>query len=205
MDAKNFEDLLFNFRWQLTILLLGIIVTLIGLLIHFNIGEDNSIEVLNEASVQDEETNIVVEVSGAVVNPGVYSLIPNSRVEDALKAAGGFKEEDTLWVSKFLNRADFLKDGQKIFIPSINQSSNESASNLTGSGGVLSSQKESQIKYININTASQSELETLWGIGPVYALKIIEQRPYSEINELVSKGVLKQNVYDKNKDLLTVY
>ena len=60
-------------------------------------------------------------------------------------------------------------------------------------------------KLININTASQKELESLWGIGPVYAQNIIEHRPYSKVDELIEKKILKTNVYDRNKDTLTVY
>src|SRR3989344_1087747 len=58
---------------------------------------------------------------------------------------------------------------------------------------------------ININTASQSELESLWGIGPVYAQNIIEQRPYSSVEELLTKKIIKQNVYDRVKDQISVY
>ncbi|EKD47123.1 MAG: helix-hairpin-helix DNA-binding motif-containing protein, partial [uncultured bacterium] len=60
-------------------------------------------------------------------------------------------------------------------------------------------------KLININAASQSELETLWGIGPVTAQNIIEQRPYSSVEELLSKKIIKQNVYDKIKDQIAVW
>ncbi len=58
---------------------------------------------------------------------------------------------------------------------------------------------------ININGASQKELESLWGIDPVTAQNIIEQRPYSSVEELLNKKILKTNVYETNKDKLTVY
>ena len=58
---------------------------------------------------------------------------------------------------------------------------------------------------IDINTASQEELESLWGIGPVYAQNIIEQRPYSNVEELLTKKVIRSDIYEKNKDKLTVY
>jgi len=58
---------------------------------------------------------------------------------------------------------------------------------------------------ININTASQNQLESLWGIGPVTAQNIIEQRPYSTVEELLNKKILKTNVYETNKDKLSVY
>ena len=74
-----------------------------------------------------------------------------------------------------------------------------------GSGGVLGTDLGGQIKPVNINSASQSELEGLWGIGPVYAQNIIEHRPYSKVEELIEKKILKTNVYDRNKETLTVY
>jgi len=52
-------------------------------------------------------------------------------------------------------------------------------------------------ELININSASQKELETLWGIGPVYVQKITEQRHYSSVEDLITKKIIKQNVYEK--------
>jgi len=57
----------------------------------------------------------------------------------------------------------------------------------------------------NVNSANQSELEDLTGIGPVYAQSIIEHRPYSNVEELVSKGALKKSVFEKIKDSVTAY
>ena len=58
---------------------------------------------------------------------------------------------------------------------------------------------------VNINTATLKELDTLPGIGPVYGQNIIEHRPYSTVEELLSKAVLKKNVYEKIKDKVSVY
>jgi competence protein ComEA len=63
-----------------------------------------------------------------------------------------------------------------------------------GAGTVNSS------RLVSVNTSSQSELEKLNGIGPVYATNIIEHRPYSDIQELVSKGAISQKVLDKIKN-----
>jgi competence protein ComEA len=79
-----------------------------------------------------------------------------------------------------------------------------SASNSGVDQSVSSTFKAENGELININTASASELESLWGIGPVYAQNIIEHRPYSKVEELLEKKVLKENVYERNKSLLTV-
>ncbi len=58
---------------------------------------------------------------------------------------------------------------------------------------------------VNVNTASSAELDELWGIGPVTAEKVINGRPYGSVEELLTKKVLKSNVYERNKDKLAVY
>jgi len=144
---------------------------------------------------------IVVEVVGAVQKPGVYELTSDARVEDALIAAGGVSAEaDRAWMEKTLNRAARLVDGQKIYIPEVEESRQEGSV-----GGYQSVSSDRGSVGVNVNTASQKELEGLWGIGPVYAQNIIEQRPYSTVEELLTRKILKRNVYERNKDRLTVY
>ncbi|MBI2012688.1 ComEA family DNA-binding protein [Candidatus Curtissbacteria bacterium] len=131
---------------------------------------------------------IVVHVDGAVAAPGVYKLTTDSRIGDAIKAAGGFaKDADTAKV----NLAAKIADGQKILIPKKGEAD---VKGLSLDGGL-----------ININTASEKELDTLPGIGPVTAQKIIASRPYSDSGELLSKKVVSGSVYEKIKGLITVF
>ena len=208
LRSFNFDEFIFKYRWPLTFFLIGAI--LVGLGVFFakestNLAGDK-VEVLESATeVQEKGSELVVEVAGSVVTPGVYKLASGARIEEALIAAGGVSENaDREWMEKFLNRAAKVTDGQKIYIPKVGEevkgnASITSSSSSSGGGGEVSG------GLININTATQKELETLWGIGPVYAQNIIEQRPYSSVEELLSKKVVKQNVYDKNKETLTVY
>lgn len=209
MDASVFEKLLYKFRWQVSAVLLGMLFVGIGILVNNNLGSSPSVEIIENSRSEDSETDstqIVVEVAGAVNKPGVYKFGLDDRVNDAIEAAGGFSTDvDESWTNRFLNKASFLEDGQKIFVPSVNQSGDKSASNFTGVLGSENGGGDSQTKYVNINTASKSQLESLWGIGHVYAQKIIEQRPYSSVEELLERGIIKQNVYDRNKDKMTVY
>lgn len=203
----NFDEFLFKYRWSLTLLLIGAI--LVGFGVIFAKGGANlsstKVEVLESATeTQDIGSEIVVEVSGAVESPGVYKFSLESRVEDVLIAAGGVSvDADRGWMEKFLNRAAKISDGQKIYIPREGEEVKSTTSNGNpdedATGGVAGD------GLININTASQKELESLWGIGPVYAQNIIEQRPYSSIEELLTRKILKRNVYERNKDRLTVY
>src|SRR3990167_11457681 len=89
---------------------------------------------------------ISVDVSGAVINPGVYQLDESKRIEDAVLAAGGLTETaNGEYVSKYLNMAQKLSDGMKIYIP------------LAGeqySGTVAGTTIQNKV---NINTATQAE------------------------------------------------
>lgn len=131
---------------------------------------------------------ISIDISGAVVSPGVYALPAGSRVLDGLKAAGGLSTEaDSDWVAKNLNLATVLKDADKLYLPK--------------SGEVISTKSGSRL--ININTASQDELDSLPGVGLSTAKKIVDARPYSAIEELVAKKVVGQTLFQKIKDQIT--
>ena len=209
-QSINWENLLYKFRLQISLALIGAVLIGSGVLIFKNasdVGNDR-VEVLETSTgVQDESLEVVVEIVGAIENPGVYKLPNGSRVEDVLIKAGGISADaDRNWMEKSLNRAAKIVDGQKIFIPRHDEQSTVlSANNMGGYQSVSSSFSGQNSGSVNINTASQSELESLWGIGPVYAQNIIEQRPYSNTEELLSKKIIKTNVYERIKEEITVY
>ena len=205
------DNLLERFRVPLIFVLSGLLLVGVSVL-YANKGRlgSSKVEIADVATDSGEVREIIIEVSGAVEKPGVYRLSLGSRVEDALILAGGLSENaDRTWVEKTLNRAAKLIDGQKIYIPIIgigNKQTNTSTAintevDQTTSPKVLSEKGT----LVNINTASLKELDALPGIGPVYAQTITEQRPYSNTEELLTKGVLKAYVYEKIKNLITVY
>lgn len=201
------DDFFFKYRYPLLIVLFGL--TLIGLGVLFSRGAGNlsetKIEVLDSTTeAQNPLSDLVVEISGQVEKPGVYRLPFGSRVEDLLIAAGGLAAgADRNWVERNLNRAAKLSDGQKIYLPK--QSESMSAKNERGIKMYQGNLEVTGEGLVNINTASLSQLDKLPGIGPVYGQNIIEHRPYSTIEELLSKGVLKKSVYEKIKDKITIY
>lgn len=147
-------------------------------------------------NVAPQESKITVDVEGAVIKPGVYSLNSSARVKDALIATGGLSSDaDRGWVAKNLNLALKLSDSMKIYIPF--QGDNKVQGTTSSIGGSLIS------SLININSATLSELDSLPGIGPVTAQKIVDGRPYSSINDLLSKKILKSSVFEKIKDKIT--
>lgn len=207
-DAKS-EDLLLKFRYPLLILFLGLILVGLGLLFYksgYNLS-GTKVEVLNATTEGQTKSLITVEVSGEVEKPGVYTLEPESRIEDALILAGGISANaDRLWVEKYLNRAAKLSDGQKVYIPKVNKQSESRSANVSGGDQTVSTAPEGNFSgLVNINAASPKELDRLPGIGPVYAQNIIDHRPYSDTSELLSKAILRKSVYENIKSLITVY
>ncbi len=186
-------------------ILLGLILIGFGVIAYkidlFASGD--SVEVLTPTTEPQNNNQIVVEITGAVEKAGVFKLGSGARIDDLLISAGGLSvDADRNWVEKNINRAAKLVDGQKLYI----YHSGESSAN--NNGGIK--QYQEVIGYsvqglVNINTGSQSELEKLVGIGPVYAQKIIEGRIYSNVEELVTKGVISQKVFEKIKNEISVY
>ena len=135
-------------------------------------------EVENKISETEDKEKIIIYITGAVQNEGVYELDENSRIADSIEKAGGLTEEADI---KNLNLAYVLEDGMKIYVPKKSDNINEiedntdtyvskENSNASDSKNTSSSTQNSKI---NINTATQAELETLPGIGPSIAMKII--------------------------------
>jgi len=152
-------------------------------------SSDEKIE--NSASVS---AKMMIDVSGAVRLPGVYSLRVGSRVIDAITSAGGMTEEaDTDAVAVTINQASILSDGAKVYIPI---QGSETSAVLSGETVVT--------KTISINTASADQLDTLSGVGPVIAKKIIDNRPYTKLEDLVTKKAIGQSLFDKLKPQLTL-
>ncbi len=115
-----------------------------------------------------------------------------------LTIAGGLSADaDREWAAKNINMAMKLVDGAKIYIPKAEVSTGE----------VLSIKKQvlREAEKININSASESELDTLWGVGPATAKKIIDGRPYQKPEELLQKKIVKSNVWEAIKDKITVF
>ena len=168
--------------------------------------------------VEEESQKIIVHVSGAVNKEGIVELDADSRISDAIDKAEGLAENaDT----KKINLAFKLEDGMKIYIPKIGENTEESvgmnaidetSKYITSSGDVLQedgeSEKKNQAGKVNINTATQTELETLPGIGPSTSLKIIDYREengnFQSIEEIKEVSGIGDAKYENIKDLICV-
>ncbi len=140
---------------------------------------------------------VVVEVSGAVARPGVYSLPAGSRVSDAIAMAGGYSADvDPRVAEAQLNLAAKLVDAQSIHLPRRGENGAPSGSPGAASTGL-----------VNLNTASSEQLDTLPGIGPVTAQKIIaarQQQPFASVDDLVKRKIVSASTLAKLRSLVTV-
>jgi competence protein ComEA len=142
-----------------------------------------------------------IYVVGAVQNPDArLSLPPGSRVEDAIEAAGGALGTANLSV---VNLAQTLQDGDMIFVPSVEETfSGETV------GQDISTPTPNAPRLVNINTATQEELETLPGIGPSRAQDIIAYReangPFESVDDLENVSGIGPATIDGFRDRVTV-
>jgi len=144
------------------------------------------------------EKPVIVYITGAVPRPGVYALPKDARIQDAISAAGGFLAEAD---KSQINLAALLEDGQKLDIPYI-----EGASPVLGTP--VPSVVASTTELVNINTGSSAELDTLPGIGPTTAQKIIDYReqngPFINTEDIINVPGIGPGTYERIKNLITV-
>lgn len=143
-----------------------------------------------------EPSPVVVYVSGAVLRPNVYTLPGGSRVVAAVEAAGGAQAGADL---TRLNLARIIVDGEQIHIPKEGDSAVPAGSGLTTVPGETK---------VNINTATQQELETLPGIGPVKAGDIIAYRtqngPFKKIADIMNVKGIGEKTFESLKDFMRI-
>lgn len=166
---------------------------------------ENSENVNNSNLEGLNDNSIVVYVCGAVKENKVVTLEENSRVCDAIDAVGGLTKDADL---TNINLAYILEDGEKIYIPKIGEE--VKTESITSSSSSYSTYSSSSVKNnkININKATQTELETIPGVGPSTALKILDYREkngkFSSIEDIKNVSGIGDAKYEKMKDYITV-
>lgn len=204
-----------KFKWVDGLLILGILLVMVGIGMNFkdNFWEKGEIKVTSKnisitptfRQAQGEQVDIqvdrevMIDISGEVINPGVYRLMGEVRVNDALIKAGGLSAKaDRDWVAKNLNLAEKLMDGQKIYIPNQEESKKlkvESKETL----GVSTDNK-----IIRINSATVEQLDRLSGVGPAIAQRIIDYRTknggFKNIEELKLVSGIGDKLYEEIKN-----
>ena len=164
---------------------------------------DNApIQIIAPDSQQQPASEVRVFVNGAVVNPGVYILAPDSRITDALAAAGGNKTAEANLEG--VNLALRVLDEAEIYIPAVGESPTPPAASQSGQTGGQSEPGG----LIDLNLASAELLDTLPGIGPALAEAIIAYResvrPFQSVEEVQEVFRIGPVIYQNIRDLVTV-
>ena len=205
---------------------LGIAIVIIICMIFYYIFTNNSdynYEELNEigektesifqSSKETEKTKIVLHITGAVNEEGIVRIEEGARIIDVVEAAGGLKDDAEL---KNVNLAYIVEDGQKIYIPyktDIEEQEEEIPFVSIDAGKDVITDTEvnnsngSKLK-VNINKASQADLQLLPGIGESTALKIIEHREkngkFSSIEEIKNVSGIGDAKYENIKEYISI-
>lgn len=207
-----------NMDMRASCFLLLIIITICG--IYYTLMRKNSPkplpfgeEVKAEAQPEQKESleqvgNIMVEVSGAVENPGVYSLSAGDTVETLMEAAGGFTEEADL---DSMNLADHVFHMEEVVVGSADTKSQSKYSEDLVEMYYPPKREETPVaesQKININTASKEELERLPGIGPKLAESIIAYRnehgDFAAIENIMDVPKIGEKTFASFSDFITV-
>ncbi len=175
------------------------------------IEQSNILEDVEEENKSTLESNkIIVHICGAVNNEGIVELEENARLVDAINKAGGLRGDA---YTDEINLADILEDGEKIYIRTkdeyesskIQESESNSNIKINESSSIATNDKKTKI---NINTATQEELETLPGIGESTALKIINYRKengkFKDIEAVKGVKGIGESKFEKIKDLISI-
>lgn len=188
-------------RYRLLIFVLVAVPILIGLgmVLDRQIDSPRTLDLRSDELSASETGELKVYVTGAVNQPGVYSLRPGDRVIDAIAAAGGPVDGADL---ERVNLAKRVRDEDQITVP---RRVPEVAAAGQDASPVSTASEQS---LININTASAELLDTLPGIGAVRSQSIVASRErdglFLRTEELVERQLIPRSVYDQIRDRITV-
>ena len=150
-----------------------------------------------------ERSRVTVDVEGAVQRPGLIHVPAGDRIGDAIRLAGGFSPRaDLRAAATDLNLTQSLTDGLKVVVPEMGAEPQAGRAAPT-----THEQASAGTTLVNLNTATQAELEALPGIGPVTAGHILEaraQQPFAAVDDLRSRSLVGAATFDKLKALVTV-
>lgn len=163
----------------------------------------------SEIKEEEDKCPVLVDIGGAVNTPGVYCFDKEASVIDAVKKAKGFKlDAGFKYISMKINLATVMLDNSKIYIPfETDYNCNLLTFNIpkeivdiTIPETELQEGQQSTQECISINSSTQAELESLSGVGPSTALKIIEGRPYIKLEDLLNVNGIGESTFNKFKE-----
>lgn len=156
--------------------------------------KSESIQKKSESPKKEQNKLLMVDIQGAVKSPGVYQFKDGAIVQEVIKIAGGLTENADV---KQINQAQKVTDQMQIIVPQIDEPS-----------GNISASTKATDKKVNINTAKVEDFQSVTGIGPKKAQKIIEFREqngtFKELKDLTKVSGIGDKTLESLKDQLTV-
>lgn len=195
---QSFIELVRGYKIEAVLLCVAGLIALISAGIYFadrrkSEPKQNTFKVES----QQKQLQIFVDVEGAVKKPGVYGVPENSRLKEAILMAGGISQHgDRDNFTKNFNQAKILSDQEKIYVPFVGEE-RQPIDNITDPNAT-------DELLININTASEQELDQLPGVGKVTAQKIVNGRPYLSTDEVLTKKIINNSTYEKIKNQISI-
>lgn len=208
---------------KLIYLIICIITIIICLIIYIAKNNDNTYVIENNMInnntnnfISEEEKNekeekeetVFIHIIGEVNKPGVVEVKKGSRIKDVIEQAGGITENADI---EKVNLVYEVSDGQKINIPNKNETKEDKLNEnnyVSTENNVIIGEMNKENKKVNINTATQTELETITGIGPSTASKIIKYRSengkFKNINDIKNVSGIGDAKFNSIKDEITV-
>lgn len=178
--------------------------------IENNMINNNTNNFISEEEKNEKEETVFIHIIGEVNNPGVVEVKKGSRIKDVIEQAGGLTENADI---EKVNLVYEVSDGQKINIPNKNETKEDKLNennyvSTENENNVIIGEMNKENKKVNINTATQTELETITGIGPSTASKIIKYRSengrFKNINDIKNVSGIGDAKFNSIKDEITV-
>ncbi len=197
-----------NKKQKIVLIFVSIFIVCIAYYINTSQQKENIInseDTVEENKINTEEEKIVIHISGAVNKEGVIEILSTARIKDAIEMAGGVKENADL---TNINLAQVLEDGVKIYIPIKEEQVLEEKTSKNVEVNNVKLEDSNKTNIVNINTANQTQLETLPGIGASTALKIINYRKqngkFNNIEDIKQVSGIGESKFNKIKNFIKV-
>ena len=204
---------------EVILLIIASVITITALNIYVKNNKENTNQeiIINNQSEQTLSGKIFVDVSGAVKKPNIYQVGFGARIKEVIDVAGGLSDDaDVLFFNRNFNLARVVSDQEKIYVPSISEINNgifiqnqllidyKTPINNQSLNTDNQSPSTNNQSLININDSTVEELDQLPGVGQVTTNKIIDNRPYSTLEELLIKKIVNKGVFEKIRSLITL-
>ena len=204
---------------EVILLIIASVITITALNIYVKNNKENTNQeiIINNQSEQTLSGKIFVDVSGAVKKPNIYQVGFGARIKEVIDVAGGLSDNaDVLFFNRNFNLARVVSDQEKIYVPSISEINNgifiqnqllidyKTPINNQSLNTDNQSPSTNNQSLININDSTVEELDQLPGVGQVTTNKIINNRSYSTLEELLIKKIVNKGVFEKIRSLITL-